>query len=146
MNIVKRSDRLPENRARSLQTAFSDWLGDLFSIDAGLSDWNPKADFVEKDKEYVVQADVPGADEKSVNVEIDDGVLTVSGKRNYEHEDGKDGYKRIERSYGSFSRSFVLPEDADAAKVTAGYEKGVLTVKIPKDAARKTQKVQIKVN
>ncbi len=150
MNITRRKGSVPANRTPSFYNDFSSMLdgffsGEPFIKDLQFSEWNPKADIVEKDKEYVIQADIPGANEKDLNVEVVDGILTVTGERKYEHEDTKNGYTSIERSYGSFTRSFELPENAEVDKITAGYDKGVLTVKIPKSKAKETKKIGIKV-
>jgi HSP20 family protein len=91
----------------------------------------------------VLRADLPGLSEKDVNIELEDNVLTISGQRKAEHEDRKEGYYRVERSSGSFSRSLTLPEGVDPEKVTARFDKGVLEVRIPKPEQRKPRKVTI---
>jgi HSP20 family protein len=80
-----------------------------------------------------------------VNVELDDNVLTISGERKSEHEDRKQGYYRIERSYGSFRRTLTLPEGVDPEAVKATFDRGVLEVRVPKPEAPKPRKVQIAV-
>ncbi len=150
MNIAKRKDRASANTALDFSRAFSGFLDGFFSHEpaAGgfeFSEWNPKADIVEKEKEYVIAADIPGADEKGLSVEITDGVLTIRGERKYEHEDKGEGYSRIERSYGSFTRSFQLPDSVEADKIAASYDKGVLTVKVPKGKEKERKKIDVKV-
>jgi HSP20 family protein len=100
-------------------------------------------DLVETDEHLVLKADLPGLDSEDVEIEINDGVLTVSGERKTEHEERKEGYHRVERSYGGFSRSLSLPQDIDAEQVEASFDKGVLEVRIPKPAERKPHRVQI---
>ncbi len=103
--------------------------------------WVPAMDLVETDDHLVLRADLPGLDKDDVNIEIKDGVLTVSGERQAEHEERKDGYHRVERAYGGFSRSLSLPQGIDAEQVQADFDKGVLEVRIPKPAERKPHRV-----
>jgi HSP20 family protein len=107
--------------------------------------WVPAMDLVETEDSFVLKADLPGLSEGDVNVEVEDKVLTVSGERKAEHEDEREGYVRVERSYGSFHRSLTLPEGIDAEAVQATFENGVLEVRIPKPKERKPRKVAIQV-
>jgi HSP20 family protein len=107
--------------------------------------WIPAMDVVENDDNYVLRADLPGLSEGDVNVELEDNVLTISGKRSSEHEERKNGYRRVERSYGSFSRSVTLPEGVDADGIEANFDKGVLEVKVAKPEQIKPRKVAITV-
>jgi len=100
-------------------------------------------DLVEKDGEYVLKADLPGLGEGDVNVELDGNVLTVSGERRTEGEQTGEGYRRIERSHGRFSRSLTLPEGVEADAIVANFERGVLEVKIPKPEQRKPHRVPV---
>jgi HSP20 family protein len=105
--------------------------------------WIPAMDVVETDGEFVLRADLPGLSQDDVNIELEDNVLTVSGQRKAEHEERKEGYYRVERSSGSFSRALTLPEGVDPEKVTANFDRGVLEVRIPKPEQRKPRKVTI---
>jgi HSP20 family protein len=105
--------------------------------------WVPAMDLVETDDHLVLRADLPGLDKDDVNIEVKDGVLTVSGERKAEHEETRNGYHRVERAYGGFSRSLSLPRGVDAEKVLAEFDKGVLEVRIPKPAERRPHRVQI---
>jgi HSP20 family protein len=105
--------------------------------------WVPAMDLVETDDHLVLRADLPGLDKEDVEIEVKDGVLTISGERRTEHEDSADGYHRVERAYGRFSRSLSLPQGIDADQVQADFDKGVLEVRIPKPAERKPHRVQI---
>jgi HSP20 family protein len=107
--------------------------------------WVPAMDLVETDDSFVLKADLPGLTEGDVNVEVEDNVLTVSGERKAEHEDKREGYVRVERSYGTFRRSLTLPEGIDPEAVQASFENGVLEVRIPKPEERKPRKVSIQV-
>jgi HSP20 family protein len=109
----------------------------------GAGRWVPAMDLVETDDHLVLKADLPGLDKDDVEIEVSDGALTVSGERKTEHIEREDGYHRIERAYGGFSRSLSLPEGIDAEQVHADFDKGVLEVRIPKPAERKPHRVQI---
>jgi HSP20 family protein len=105
--------------------------------------WVPAMDLVESDEHLVLRADLPGLGEDDVNIEIKDGVLTVSGERRAEHEDSAEGFYRLERAFGSFSRSLSLPDGIDVDSVDADFTDGVLEVRIPKPEERKPHRVQI---
>lgn len=91
----------------------------------------------------MLRADLPGLDRDDVEIEVKDGVLTVSGERKAEHEDKGEGYHRVERSFGRFSRSLGLPQGVDAGQVEASFERGVLEVKVPKPEERKPTRIEI---
>jgi HSP20 family protein len=105
--------------------------------------WIPAMDLVESDDDFVLRADLPGLNEDDVNIELEDNVLTISGERRAEHEERKEGYYRVERASGSFSRSLTLPEGVDPGRVRAQFDRGVLEVRIPKPEQRKPRKVTI---
>ena len=107
--------------------------------------WLPAMDLVETEDHFVLRADLPGLAEDDVNIEVEDRVLTVSGERKAEHEMSKEGYHRVERAFGAFSRSLTLPEGIDPDAVGASFERGVLEVRIPKPEQRKPRKVSIGV-
>jgi HSP20 family protein len=107
--------------------------------------WIPAMDLVETDDHFVLKADLPGVAESDVNIVFENNVLTISGDRRTEHEAKKDGYYRLERTMGSFSRSLTLPEGIDADAVSAKYDNGVLEVRIPKPAEAKPRRIQIGV-
>ena len=102
-------------------------------------------DLVETEDDFVLRADLPGLSEADVNIELEHNVLTVSGERKAEHEERKEGYYRVERASGAFSRSLTLPEGVDAEAVRASFDKGVLEVRVPKPEQRKPRKVSISV-
>jgi HSP20 family protein len=108
--------------------------------------WIPAMDLVETGDDFVLKADLPGMTESDVNIEIEKNVLTVSGEREHELEDKHEGYYRLERTTGAFSRSLTLPEGIDAGAVTAAFENGVLEVRIPKPVQAQPKRVQIAVN
>ncbi len=105
--------------------------------------WIPAMDVVETDDSFVLRADLPGMSEQDVNIELEDNVLTISGERKAEHERNGEGYYRVERAWGAFSRSLTLPEGVEADAVKASFDTGVLEVRIPKPEQQKPRKVQI---
>ena len=107
--------------------------------------WIPAMDLIETGEHFVLKADLPGMTEADVNIELENNVLTISGERKTELEDKHEGYYRLERSTGAFSRSLTLPEGIDAGAVAATFDNGVLEVRIPKPEQAKPQRVQIAV-
>jgi HSP20 family protein len=105
--------------------------------------WVPAMDLVETEDALVLRADLPGLDRDDVSIEVKDRVLTVSGKREAEQSDKAGGYYRVERAFGSFSRSLALPDGVDADQVKASFDKGVLEVTIPKPAEKQPHRVEI---
>jgi HSP20 family protein len=111
-----------------------------------LADWAPAVDISEKDKEYLVKAQLPGVKKEDVKVEMLNGVLTVSGERRYEKEEKDEKQHRIESAYGHFVRSFVVPEDVLAERIAAEYKDGILAVHLPKTDIKKPATKTIKVS
>ncbi|HEV7750635.1 MAG TPA: Hsp20/alpha crystallin family protein [Baekduia sp.] len=112
---------------------------------AGARRWVPPMDLVETDDQFVLRADLPGMSEGDVDLALEDNVLTVSGERRIEHEDRGEGFYRLERASGAFSRSLTLPKGVDGDAITARFAQGVLEVRIPKPEQRKPRKLQIAV-
>jgi HSP20 family protein len=106
----------------------------------------PVVDMVEKEKEFQITAELPGLDEKDVDVTLSDDVLTISGEKKEEKEEKRKGYYMSERSYGAFNRTFRLPDGVDREKIDAKFEKGVLAVTLPKtpESQKKEKKIAIK--
>jgi HSP20 family protein len=105
--------------------------------------WVPAMDLVETDDHLVLRADLPGLTKEDVELEVKDGVLTVSGERKAEHEEKSEGFYRVERAFGRFSRSLTVPDGIDAEAITADFNDGVLEVRIPKPAERKPHRISI---
>lgn len=120
---------------RMFRDSFSRGIADR-ALTAGVGSYDPDVDLQETGKEYVFRFDLPGLDKDKISVSVQNGQLTVSGERRTEKEDdaGEDGYYRMERSFGAFSRSFPLPADADTESMTAEAKDGVLTVRVPRTA------------
>ena len=106
--------------------------------------WAPAIDMVDAEEEIVLRADLPGMDEKSIDVSVQDGTVTISGERKEEKEEKKEDFYYAERSYGAFSRTVMLPVGVDADRVKATFKKGVLEVHLPKAKEAKGRKVDIK--
>jgi len=117
--------------------------GEIHSL--AVADWSPEVDISEDDHGYLLKADLPEMKKDDVRVTVEDGILNVSGERKTEKEDQKRKFHRIERSYGTFRRSFTLPEDADSTKVTAEFRDGVLKVHLPTTARPRSKALEIKV-
>ena len=109
----------------------------------GARRWLPAMDLVEVEGDLVLRADLPGVKEDDVAIEIRDNVLTISGQRSAEHEDRREGYHRVERAFGNFSRSLSLPKGVDADAVSASFDRGVLEVRVPKPEERKPKRIEI---
>jgi HSP20 family protein len=141
----------PARELQSIQQEMNRLFGTLFDAPASpgngaaLRRWIPAMDLVEQDEHYVLRADLPGLSEDDVHVELEDNVLTVSGERKSEHEERKEGFHRVERASGSFSRSLTLPEGIDPDSIKASFDKGVLEVRVPKPEQRKPRRVAISV-
>jgi HSP20 family protein len=111
----------------------------------GARRWMPAMDLVETGEHFVLKADLPGLTESDVSIELENNVLTIAGERKTEHEEQHEGYYRLERATGAFSRSLTLPEGIDPDAVAATFANGVLEVRIPKPAEAKPRRVQIGV-
>jgi len=145
MTFLTRFERWdPFEELTSLRTRMDRLLSRMTPEDQPeLANWSPASDVIETKDEIVIKAELPGIDEKNVHVEIESGVLTISGERNAEKETEEKGYRRIERAYGSFFRSFRLPANADAEKIFAGFANGVLEVHIPKKEGAKPRTIKV---
>jgi HSP20 family protein len=110
-----------------------------------LSSWAPAVDIFEQDGTIVLKAELPGVDPKDVDVRVENNVLTLRGERKLDNEVQKESYHRVERAYGSFSRSFTLPTVVDTEKIKADYRDGVLRVNLPKREEAKPKQISINV-
>ena len=130
------------NRMPSL---FGRWRSPLENDLEAAREWLPSTDISETDKEYLIKAELPEVKKEDVKVNVEDGVLTISGERKFEKEEKDKKYHRIERSYGSFMRSFSLPDGADSTRINAEFKDGVLRVHLPKNEKAKTKSIEVKV-
>jgi HSP20 family protein len=129
----------PEPFTREIDRVFDAFFG---QTDQGRR-WVPPMDLVEAEDHFVLKADLPGLREGDVNIEVQDGTLTISGERKAEHEQRERGWYRIERSFGSFNRSLTLPDGVDPDGIAASFSDGVLEVRIPKPEERKPRRISI---
>lgn len=111
-----------------------------------VAEWSPLVDITEDEKEYLIKAELPEVKKEDVKLTVQDEVLSISGERKYEKEEKGKKYHRVERAYGSFVRSFTLPEDADGTKVAAEFKDGVLQVHLPKSEKAKPKSIEVKVS
>lgn len=109
------------------------------------TEWSPKVDIVETDKEYTIKAELPEVNKEDVKVNVENGELTISGERKQEKEEKGKKFHRIERFYGSFMRSFTLPDNVDAANIKASFKDGMLNLTLPKTAEAKPKATEVKV-
>ncbi len=110
------------------------------------ADWAPRVDICETEKDFCINAEVPGIKRDDVNISVEDHVLTITGKNEHKKEDKGETYHRIERFYGSFSRSFTLPDNVDEEKIVATFKDGLLSMSIPKTEIVKPKKIEIKAS
>ena len=146
MNLIK------WNPWREMDT-FSNRFGSLFdgrffpavsfSEESGLRDWQPVVDIYDEGGKTVIKAEIPGVDKDKINVDVKDGILTLTGERSYENETKEENYHRRERAYGKFQRSFALAEGLDPDTIDADYKDGVLKIEIPKPEGKKPKKIEI---
>jgi HSP20 family protein len=150
MNAITRWD--PFRELDELQTRLSALFGRApvrknGSKDEALAvaEWAPVVDIVEDENEYLIKAELPEVKKEEVKVTVQDDVLTISGERMFEKEEKGRKYHRMERAYGSFARSFTLPEDADGEKVAAEFKDSVLKVHLPKSEQAKPKSIEVKI-
>ena len=123
-----------------------DRAGNFSNGSVATAEWAPAVDIKELDDNFVLHADIPGVKPEEINVTMEDGVLTVKGEKKTEAETEKEGYKRVERTYGSFYRRFSLPDTADAEAISAKSKDGVLEITIPKREAVKPKKINVNIH
>ncbi len=135
-------------------TSFQDQMNRLFedaffrgrADDSALTTWAPAVDIYETQDELVVKADLPEVSEKDLDVRVENNMLTIRGDRKFEREVSEDSYLRVERSYGSFTRSFSLPNTVNTEAIKAEYRNGVLTVRMPKREESKPKQIKVSVS
>jgi HSP20 family protein len=131
-----------------VQEQLNRYLGDAFlrrANDSSLTTWAPEVDIHETEDALVLEADLPGMEEKDLDVRVENNTLTVRGERKFEKKVSEENYLRVERAYGSFSRSFALPHTIDPEAIKADYRNGVLTIRVPKREEAKPRQVKVNV-
>jgi HSP20 family protein len=142
----------PTREFSTLQDRINRLFHDSFSRDSfsdgqealATSSFAPAVDVYEDEHDIVLKLEVPGIDEKDLDIHVENNTLTVHGERKFEKDEKEENYRRVERQYGSFTRSFTLPNTVETENVSATYDKGVLKIKLAKKAEAKPK--QIKVN
>ena len=124
---------------------FEDAFNRFLSEPASNRPWAPAVDIYETEDELVLKADLPEVDLKDIDVRVENQTLTVAGERKFEKKDNTKGFHRIERNYGSFVRSFAVPNTFDTEKISAAFKNGVLTVTLPKKEAAKPRQIKVEV-
>ena len=131
---------------------FQDQVNRLFDTsfrgrpeDSALTAWSPAVDIYETENELILKADLPDINEKDIDVRVENNMLMIRGERKFEQKVKEENYLRIERTYGSFSRSFSLPSTVNSEGIKAEYKNGVLTVEVPKRAEAKPKQVKVNV-
>lgn len=140
----------PINEINEMQNRLSSFFAKNLSGNGdgrlALADWAPLVDVIEDGKEYVIKAELPGVKKEDVKVRIENGMLTISGERHFEKEEGGKRYHRVERSYGSFERTFMLPDTCTVDKMAAKYNDGMLTLHIPKNKEAAPKSIEVKID
>ena len=111
-----------------------------------LSEWSPLVDIVEDKQEYLIKAELPEVKKDDIHVMVENGLLTIKGERKFEKEVKDQRYHRVERAYGTFVRTFSVPDDADGSKVRAEFKDGLLTVHLAKSETAKPKQIEVKVS
>jgi HSP20 family protein len=132
----------PFRDLRAIEDQFDRVMGRAFSRDT----WMPALDVKETSERFEVTVDLPGLDPKDVNVTFEDGMLTLSGKRQFQEEDEGETWHRIERGFGTFARSIRLPQTADPERIEASFETGVLKVSVPKSEQAKPRTIEVRAS
>ena len=125
---------------------FQDAVSRMLSDENQVRPWSPAVDILETEDELIFKVDAAGVNLKDIDIQLENGTLTLKGERRFEKDDKVKGYHRIERSYGAFARSFTLPDTVNAETVHADYAQGVLTVTLPKQERAKPRAIKVNVN
>jgi HSP20 family protein len=145
-NPLRQMEQATQNRLNPFFLGgFPNRMGSGEIASLAVADWSPEVDISEDDRGYLLKADLPEMKKDDVRVTVEDGILSVSGERKSEKEDLKRKFHRIERCFGTFRRSFTLPEDADSTKVTAEFHDGVLKVHLPITPIARSKAIEVKV-
>lgn len=147
MRLVRMNPRagLPVNPDH-FERMFDDFLGvNPRKMDLQNFDWTPRVNVEELEDRFEITAELPGMNKDEINIEVQDGVLTLKGERKYEKEEKEAGYHICERSYGTFQRAFTLPENVKADDIEAEYKDGILRLGLPKAEPQKPKEIKVEV-
>ena len=134
-----------------LLNQFSNEINNLFDTDnqrtrehkKAQRDWTPAVDIIEQEQQFLIHVDIPGVEPKDIDIQMEDSVLTISGKRNSSHSEEKQGIHRTERVQGTFMRRFTLPDTANAEEISAKSTHGVLEISIPRQQKMQPKKINV---
>jgi HSP20 family protein len=138
-------DRIDRTFNRMMRRAFSGWPRLSPEGESAALEWSPSANISETDKEYLIRAELPAVKKEDVKVTVDGGMITIEGERKQQKEEKDEKYHQIESFYGSFSRTFTLPDDVNVDAIRCEDKDGVLTVHMPKMETQKSKPKQITV-
>jgi len=130
---------------REMNRMFDGFFHGTRDEDSALMAWTPAVDIAEHDDEYIVKVELPGINKEDVKITLESNILTIRGEKKQEKETKEENYHRVERSYGSFQRSFTLPTTVKSDKIDASYKDGVLSVFLPKAEEAKPKQIELKV-
>jgi HSP20 family protein len=130
---------------RGINRLFEENFGRSSQQEAGLSAWTPAVDVFENENEFVLKLELPEVNREDVKVNLNDNMLSITGERRLENEEKRDGYHRIERSYGQFYRSFTLPPNVNTEAINAQFKDGVLRLTLPKKEEAKPKQIEVSV-
>lgn len=145
MNLVTRFNPFDDLRRAEARLWEPFFRFPFFTEEMQSTAWNPPVDVLEESDRIVVKVEAPGLKESDLRVTFEDGVLTISGERQFERKDDRN-YHRIERAYGTFTRTFTLPRSVEASQIHASYVNGVLEIEIPKKEESRPKQIRIDVN
>jgi HSP20 family protein len=134
-------NRIDDRMNRMFRRAWRTWPGEQDFLTT--SEFAPAADIYEDENKLIYKMEIPGIKQEDLDVRLDGNTLTVSGERKFEQEEKRENFRRVERQYGSFFRSFELPASADREKVDANFENGLLRIEIPKRPESRGRQIQI---
>jgi HSP20 family protein len=130
---------------RNLNTLFEGNFPKAAGEETALNAWTPAVDIYEDNDAFLVKLELPEIKKEDIKVNLNDNVLSISGERRFENEDKKDGYHRVERSYGQFYRSFTLPPNVNAETINAEYKDGILRLSLPKKEEAKPKEISVNI-
>jgi len=148
MTLITRWDPFREMSTLQdrMNRLFNDQLGAITHDEALTGNFVPPVDVYEDENSIQVRLEVPGIDEKDIDIRLENNVLTVRGERKFEKEEKEENFHRVERRYGSFTRSFTLPSTVNSEDVQADYDKGVLKIRLAKRAEAKPKQIKVNIN
>ncbi len=134
------------NMQREVGHLFDSLFADVDGRGNFVASWSPRADVIENNEAYVIKAELPGVNKNDVKITLHENVLTIKGEKKQEKEENGKNFHRVERSYGSFERSFTLPAEVKNDKIDAAYKDGILTITLPKAEEAKPKEIEVKAS